>query len=164
MPKIIRRVEISALPADVWRTIADFGAVGNWAPHVTEAHCTTENGSGVGCSRSLTSSTGEVIEEVVTEWDEGRSLTFQVPGGLARVVAFFQENWFVEAAPGGSAVVVQMEYRSRFGPVGAGVTRLVVRPVLAKMLTENLAGLKHYVESGQIVTPETNLPVSAVSY
>jgi hypothetical protein len=44
--------------------------------------------------------------------------------------------------------VVEMEYRSRFGPAGAAVTRLLVQPMLARMLADNLAGLKRYVEGG----------------
>jgi hypothetical protein len=158
---MVKRVEVAAPPEATWRVIADFGAVASWAPAVVDAHCTTELSSGVGCGRSLTSSTGEVVEEVVTEWDEGHSLTFQVPGGVAQIVAFLQETWSVEAVPGGSAVVVLMEYRSRFGPAGAAATRLIVRPALAKMLAENLAGLKHRVETGQPVTRETHLPIQA---
>lgn len=162
MPEIIKRVEINTSPETAWRVIADFGAVATWARSVREAHCTSESVSGPGCVRLLTSSTGHVIEEIITRWDEGRSLTFHVPGGLAVVVAFLQETWSVEAAPNGSRVVVIMKYRSRFGFLGAAVTRLIVRPVLTRMLIENLAGLKYHLETGVSVTQGTALPVLAV--
>ena len=162
MPQITKRVEINTSPEATWRIIADFGAVATWAPAVREAHCTSGSTSGLGCIRSLTSSTGHVIEEIITQWDEGRSLTFQVPGGLAKVVAFLQETWSVEATSNGSRAVVAMEYRSKFGFVGAAVTRLIVRPVLAKMLTDNLAGLKYHLETGEFVTQDTALPIRAV--
>ncbi len=55
-----------------------------------------------------------------------------------------------------------MEYESKFSFVGAAVTRLIVRPVLAKMLTENLAGLKYHLETGEFVTQDTDVPTAAV--
>jgi hypothetical protein len=37
-----------------------------------------------------------------------------------------------------------------------------VQPVLAKMLTENLAGLKYHLETGELVTQDTTVPLLAV--
>ncbi len=149
MVRILRHTDIQAPPEAVWRVIADFGGVASWAPAVREAHCTTTLHSGVGCARSVTASSGHTIEEVITGWDEGRSLTFQVPGGLARVITFLEETWSVEETPTGSSAVVLMEYRSKLGPFGAAVTRILIRPVLDRMLTENLAGLKKHVEASR---------------
>lgn len=162
MPQITKRVDINASPEATWRIIANFGTVANWAPAVQEAHCPSDSTPGLGCKRSLTSSTGHVIEEVITQWDQGRSLTFEVPGGLAKIVGFLQETWSVEATPNGSRAVVVMEYRSKFGFAGMAVTRLIMQPVLAKMLAENLAGLKYHLETGEFVTQDTNVPIQAV--
>jgi carbon monoxide dehydrogenase subunit G len=162
MPQITKSVEIKAAPEATWRIIADFGAVANWAPAVREAHCTSDSTSGLGCKRSLTSSTGHIIEEVIIRWDQGRSLTFEIPGGLAKVLGSLQETWSVEATPNGSQAFVVMEYQSKFGFVGAAMARLIVQPVLAKMLTENLAGLKYHLETGEFVTKDTTVPLLAV--
>ncbi len=150
MPEIVKQIEIAAPPEAVWRAIADFGAVAAWAPAVKEAHWISDARSGVGCGRYVTASTGHTVRQVVTEWEDGRSLAFQIPDGMASVIAFLQERWSVRPAPGGAQVVVEMAYRSKFGPFGAAVARLMVLPVLAKMLAENLAGLKGYVESGKL--------------
>jgi hypothetical protein len=96
---------------------------------------------------------------VITQWDQGRSLTFDIPGGLAKVVGFLQETWSVEATPNGSRAVVVMEYQSKFGFIGTVVTRLIVQPILAKMLAENLAGLKYHLETGEFVTQNTIVPI-----
>ena len=149
MPEIVRQIDVDAPVAAVWRVLADFGAVADWAPDVLDARCTTDARSGVGCARVVTASNGTTIEEVVTAWNEGRSLTFAVPGGLARVVGSLAETWSVEDkdADAASRVIVRMQYRSSSGPAGAAVTRALVRPTLAKMLTANLAGLKRHVET-----------------
>jgi hypothetical protein len=160
--RIVRSIRIHAPAEVVWREIADFGSVAAWAPAVEEAHCTSEVESGVGARRQLVTSTGDVVEEVITEWADGQSFTFVTPGGMARVVASLQETWSVAPDSVGSVVRVLIEYDTRSGPVGAAVDRLLIRRTLEKMLTQNLAGLKHRVETGESVTRSTDLPVSEV--
>ncbi len=97
----------------------------------------------------MTGPGGITVEEVVTGWVDGRSLTFEIPRGMVWVVRTMRETWSVEAVADGAAVTVVMHYRTRLGPLGAALARLLVVPVLTRALEDNLAGLKRHVEMGR---------------
>jgi hypothetical protein len=148
LAQLIRTLGIEAPTQAVWSVLADFGGVARWALAVRKAGWSGELRSGVGCGRTLVGPDGVAVEEVVTRWEEGRSLTFEIPGGLARFIAFLEETWTVEAGGGGSIVTVDLRYRTRLSLIGAVLASLIVRPVLASSVRDNLAGLKRYVETG----------------
>jgi carbon monoxide dehydrogenase subunit G len=149
VPRLTKRISINASADKVWGVLADFGGVAKWAPTVVESHLTTEANGGVGAKRMLAVSTGESVEEVVVEWNEGRSFTFQIPAGLASVVKMLQETWTVEPALKESVVAVTMDYTMKYGIIGTALDSLMVGRALRKMLAQNLAGLKHHIETGE---------------
>ncbi len=51
MSTVTRQIEINAPADEVWRAIADFGGVYNWAPNVASSYSTTEANEGVGAGR-----------------------------------------------------------------------------------------------------------------
>ena len=106
---------------------------------------------------------GEVVEEVIVEWNEGRSFTFEIPDGLGPI-KILREIWSVEPSPEGAVVTVMMDLNNmKFGVLGAVMDRLIARRVMGKQLVLSLAGLKHHVETGEVVTSETaELSVAAV--
>jgi ribosome-associated toxin RatA of RatAB toxin-antitoxin module len=160
----MKRIEISASVDQVWQVIADFGSVEKWAPTVVQSRCSTEVERGVGAKRTLTTTTGQVTEELVTEWDEGHCFTFEISNGLASVVKILRETWTVEHTPKGTVVVVVMDCNMKDGSINSLLGSLVVERVLKKMLVQNLAGLKHHIETGELVTSKTaKLPLAAVS-
>ncbi|MBI4791118.1 MAG: SRPBCC family protein [Chloroflexi bacterium] len=164
MSHIIKRVIISAPTDKVWQVLADFGGVEKWAPTVVKSYCPSEVTRGVGTKRVLTTTTGEVTEEIIVEWDEGRGFTFEIPDGLASVIRMLRESWSVEDSPQGTEVVVIMDYQMKPGVINAILDSVAVRRVLGKMLVQNLAGLKHHIETGELVTAKTTkLPVAAVA-
>ena len=163
MPRIDKQVSIAASQERVWSVLADLSGLVKWAPTVAASSCSTDVVRGVGAKRIIHTTTGEVTEEVITEWDEGRSFSFEIPKGLASVVAVLRETWRVDSVPHGSVVVVTMDYEMQAGFIKFLVGILVVGRVLEKMLIQNLAGLKYHVETGALVTPKTSdLPVASV--
>ncbi|CAG0947014.1 hypothetical protein ANRL1_03557 [Anaerolineae bacterium] len=106
----------------------------------------------MGAKRILTTSTGETTEEAVVEWNEGQSFTFEIPNGLASIIKILRETGSVEHSSQGTEVVVTMDYHMKDGVVYSILDALVARRVLKKMLVQNLAGLKHQIETGEIET------------
>ncbi len=163
MSQIIKHVPISAPTDKVWQVLADFGGAEKWAPTVVQSRCSTKLDRGVGAKRILTTSRGDVTEEAIVEWNEGRSFTFEIPAGLASIIRQLRETWSVENSSAGTDVVVIMDYQMKDGVLNSILDSLVVRRELGRILTQNLAGLKHHIETGERVSPKTTkLPVAAV--
>jgi ribosome-associated toxin RatA of RatAB toxin-antitoxin module len=160
---VIMRIPISASANKVWEVLADFGGVEKWAPTVVKCRRSTEANSGLGAKRILTTSRGDDTEEVIVEWNEGKSFTFEIPDGLASIVKTLSETWSVEQSPDGASVVVRMDYQMKNGILYSILDSLVVRHELRKLLVQNLAGLKYYLETRKTVTGlSTGLPIDAV--
>jgi hypothetical protein len=163
MTQIVKRVWICAPPEAVWEVIADFGHVDLWAPTVTKCVCPGGKKRGVGAKRTLTTTRKTSAEETVIEWNEKKNLTFEITKGLPSI-ALLQEAWYIQRWPQGTEVIVAMGYETKPGIFHRIVERVMMRGMLTDMLVKNLAGLKHHVETGQVVTPQTpHLPISAVS-
>lgn len=154
MSQIAKRIPIRASAEAVWQVLADFGGAERWAPTVLKSHCSTEVNRGLGAKRIITTSTGETTEEVIVEWNEGHSFTFEIPEGLASIIKILRETWSVEHSSQGAEVIVIMDYQMKEGLVYSILNALVARRALMKMLVQNLAGLKHHIETGEIVTPK----------
>jgi ribosome-associated toxin RatA of RatAB toxin-antitoxin module len=161
--KLTKRVSINASQQEVWDVLANFGGVEKWAPTVVESHCSTEFNRGLGAKRILTTTRGDVTEEVIVEWSEGHSFTFEIPGGLASTVKTLRETWSVEQPPNEAVVVVKVDYQLKNDILNSIFDSLFVRRELERMLIQNLAGLKYHIETGGTVTRQTaGLPVAAV--
>ncbi len=163
MTLITKQIQINTTAGKVWQVLADFGSAENWAPTVVQSRCPTDIQRGVGARRVLTTTRGDVTEEVVVEWNEGHGFTFEIPDGLVSIVKILRETWAVESSSDGTTVMVTMDYQTKTGIVNSLLDSLVIRRELTKILIQNLAGLKHHIETGERVTPKTTkLPVASV--
>jgi hypothetical protein len=160
--ELTKRIAIGAPTDKVWEVLADFGNVASWAPTIVDSRSTTEVNRGVGARRMLDHKSGMVLEEVIVEWNEGHSFIFEIPNGLGPIKNL-RESWSVEPAPEGSVVVVIMNFEMKLGPLGEIMDLLILRLLTSRELALGLAGLKHHIETGEVVTSETSgLPISAV--
>lgn len=163
MTRIIKQIPINAAAEQVWQVLADFGSAENWAPTVVQSRCPTDIKRGIGARRILTTTRGDVTEEVIVEWNEGQGFTFEIPGGLVSIVQTLRETWAIGSSSNGATVVVKMDYQMKEGILNSFLDSLVVRRELTKILIQNLAGLKQHIETGERVTPKTTkLPVASV--
>ena len=162
MSELTKRIAIGAPTDKVWEVIADFGNVASWAPTIVDSRSTTEINRGVGARRMLDHKSGKIVEEVIVEWNEGHSFIFEIPNGFWPIKNL-REVWSVEPSPEGSVVVVTMDFEMQLGPLGVIMDLLILRWLMDRELVLGLAGLKHHVETGEVVTSGTaGLPVAAV--
>jgi hypothetical protein len=79
MSEIAVNAEFTSSADDVWRELADFGGIGDWAPGVES--CKVE-GSGIGAIRKIGMPGGVVMEERLESLDDAaRCLTYAIVGG-----------------------------------------------------------------------------------
>ena len=145
MPRITKELRITASKEQVWDILADFGAVSNWAPNVSESHTTTEAIRGVGAVRVCDHEKMGHLEERIVAWDEGSSLSYDVTKGLPFPMKSLNNVWSVSDAGDGAVVTLTMDFRMGLGPLGA-LPALIARPLMRKEMGVNLAGLKQYTE------------------
>ncbi len=151
MSQLTRQVKIDAPKEKTWEALADFGAVANWAPTVTESHATTEAKRGVGSIRRCDHVRMGILEEEIVTWEEGSSLSYDLIKGLPMPMKSLNNTWAVSAEGDGSLVTLTMNFEMKFGPLGALMAALAVRRAMLKEMGINLAGLKQYVETGEVV-------------
>ncbi len=152
MPEITRQVKINTPKEKTWEILADFGAVSNWAPAVTESHITTEAKRGVGAIRIFDHTRMGNIEEEIVAWEEGSSLSYDFIKGLPMPMKSLNNTWSISAEGDGSVVTLTMDFQMKFGPLGALMAALAVRRMMHKEMGLNLAGLKQYLEIGEVVS------------
>jgi ribosome-associated toxin RatA of RatAB toxin-antitoxin module len=163
---ITKRVKIDASAAKVWEVLADFGNVKPWAPTVVESYIIdkSKKKKRVGTVRVLRHTSKKEIEEVVTAWQERRGFTVEFPISGGAIKSFSQE-WALEGNKDEGVVTVHLRSETKWGIIGRFFEIMMFKKHFSRELILALAGLKHYVETGEEVhEKETKLPIRSVEY
>ena len=155
MAHIERTTEIDADRTTVWAVVSDLENVSVWNPNVSTATCDLGPG-GVGATRTCHMTQGGHIDEVVSEWEEGRRVQFAIGnhGGIRSA----DMGMVLTKTPQGTRVTAVVDYHLAFGPLGPVIDRLAVKRQLAQMLDRGLAGLKEHIENApQKSTPRREM-------
>ncbi len=139
-----------------WPVLADFGGIANFHPYVQRSPLHGEQNGGVGTARTCHFHDGNFVEEVVRDWDDGKSTVVEIVQGsmpLKRAVATLT----VTPAVGGTEVAFAMDYTPKMGVLGAVMDTLVMQGKFRTMLTRVLAGLEAHLESGDVIGPDSQL-------
>ncbi len=145
-------VVVQAPAKKVWDVLADFPAADTWAPQVTRSYALGSKDRGVGAGRHCDIKGFGSVDEVITEWVDGRSFSYRVtplgPLGVAH------SRWTVlEIDESSSQVVVEFGYDVRFGLIGKLLHKVMMRRKLEEAFPEVVEALKTRVETGELVRP-----------
>lgn len=161
MTKLSSEIKINAPAQQVWAALADLERVQQFSPGVAKASYTTDSKEGVGAGRhcDLQGPSGWV-EERVTEWNEGESLTIEIFDSSYPLKQAFGRFTLTPAGEE-TNVSFDLDYELKFGPIGALLNVLIVRRLFGKANKTVLTGLKYHVETGEVVDKE--IPSAASS-
>ena len=152
MSTIHHQIRIRAPKEKVWNLIADIGSIQNFNPNVSRSYYTSDIRFAVGASRHCDLLPMGSVEERVTAYEEGKSLTIEIYDGEKAPPFAFNAGRFDVRADGEVTVVdIRFEYRLKYGPIGWLLDRLVVNKQMSKGLNNILIGLKHHAETGELV-------------
>ena len=70
-------------------------------------------------------------------------------------------TWSVKSQGDKTLVNTELRYGLRWGPLGALMNALIMRRKLEQGLANSLEGLKHHVETGELVGVDFRAPVTA---
>jgi len=150
MTKVTKEIWIEAPTDKVWRVLADIGAIQDYSPNVAKSHATSEATAGEGASRHCDLLPMGTVEERIVEWQEGQQYTIDIYA--SKNVPFNGVAHFAVKPNGSGTIVTQtMEFTMKGGVVGALAGRPMEKQI-GRVIEGNLLGLKHYVETGEVVT------------
>lgn len=145
MRELTERIEIRAPGSAVWETLADFGNVSDWAPHMKTSKLIGDVKSGVGTRRGMRHALGFRFEEAVTKWTEGEGYSFHVfraPFPMTDV----RESWLTGRENGCSTVTTTVNYSMKMGALGIILDWLMIRFIVRHEMRTGLHGLKQHLE------------------
>ena len=154
---------ITASMDQVWGAVADLGSIENFHPGVSRSYYTSASKEGVGASRVCELLPMGEVEEVVTDWRDGESLTLRLDPikGTPPFRDAFGRLELAESKDGEVEVTMTFTYGLRFGILGSLMNRVMVEPRFRTMLPAVLAGLKRHVETGEVHRAADRMWVSA---
>lgn len=125
MTRLTMQRSFDAPAALVWEVVADHDLYGEVAPNL--ASVTVVDGEGVGMVRRCVDTDGNEWTERCTRWEDGRAFAFDVDVADSdfhrRLFARFDGEWRVDERDGGAVVPVAFDFDTRFGPLGALVSK-----------------------------------------
>ena len=151
MPNHAYTVEIEAGLDDVWQALSDFGGA-TWIPKITAAEAATDARDGVGAEQLVEHLILEPHTKRVTSWTEGQRVEFEYDG-LPEQIALLTENWWLADEKEATRVTVDQRFDVNLGPASMNLVQFV-QAALKEDLVNALAGLKHHVETGEVVTSD----------
>ncbi len=162
MAKQVKQVRINEGKEKVWEIMADYGGVANWAPTITSSNLLTDANGGIGARRTCDHISGAAIEEVIAEWEEGEYYSYEMTTSFGPVKTLVN-TWAVRSEGNDTVVTLSMDFKMRFGPLGLLMIPMA-KMMMGKEMKLALAGLKHHVETSQVIERDhPGLPVAAVA-
>lgn len=136
---------------EVWRRMQDMTLSKYYVPGLLDCRVTTEQQRGVGASRKVYMKR-MVMDETVTEWDEGSGFVLRLHNGVRPPPMFSWAtcSYRLEDGPDGRSIFVHtLSYAMRGGVVGSLLARLLMNRVMQKSATAVAENLKRYYETGK---------------
>jgi uncharacterized protein YndB with AHSA1/START domain len=140
-------IEIGAPPARVWELLGTLDALERYDPGIARSKITSTERTGVGATRQCDLKPGGWFRERVTSWEPQRSLGFEL-FECTLPVKRLQHDYVLTPIRGGTRVEQRMEYRLKFGPLGAVMDAVLVRRRWRAGIDSFMRGLKQLAERG----------------
>ncbi len=140
MQQISRRRIIEAPAASIWLTVADFGAIGAWAPNMSHVEIITTQSSGEGTTRRITAGPVVLLERVV-DWQPERILAYEI-SGLPKIVGRVENRWEFHGTEDGqrTEVCLTSTVEAPSGPAHQVLGKIATK-ILANVSKQLLDGL-----------------------
>lgn len=146
MTRVTIDLRIDVPKEKVWDVVADLGSVSVWNPALAGSHYTSEAKEGLEAARHCDFPDGGYVKERTLEWNPGESFKLELTEGTILFDNATGSYSLVDDGDG-TIVTIALEYDLK-----ADVTmdpQEIERQNREELLPLVLAGLKHYVETGE---------------
>ena len=140
-------------PADqVFQVIGDFFGIGRFHPYITTVDKAVDKGDGVGSVRICHFKDGTQVTETIKEWHQGSGYKVELSGySFPLKYAFAEFSVLPGESSNTSVAAMVIRYQVKYGPLGALMNLLMIRPLLKKRLSDVLTGLENEVRKTDAV-------------
>ncbi len=152
MPNVTKEIQIKAPIEKAWAVLANIGAVQDYSPGVVKSYYTSEIREGVDASRHCDLLPTGTVEERIVDWRDGEQYSIEIYESTEvpyTGVAHFSLNRDVV----GTLVAQIMDYKPTDYLPNA-LEGKSMEELVGKVIEGNLLGLKHFIETGEVVTRE----------
>lgn len=152
MPDLTRAILVNAPIEKVWAVLANIGAVQDYSPGVAKSYLTSDNKEGVDASRHCELLPKGTVEERIVDWHEGDQYSIEIYEGT-EIPYIGVAHFALEREGVGTIVTEVMNYEPTTG-LATDLEGKSLEGLVGKIVEGNLVGLKHFIETGEIVTRE----------
>lgn len=138
---------INASKDAVWNVWAQFNNVADYSASIPKSYSLGGKSSGLGASRRCDISNTGQVDEMITEWVPGERYSMEKIASKGVPIKIMEVSFMVARIDHNTtAVNIEMRYRMK------GLFHyLPVKGAMQQQARDHLIGLKHHVETGEIV-------------
>jgi carbon monoxide dehydrogenase subunit G len=162
---ITRSVVINAPRQRVWQAIGhEFADVSKLSPGVLESEITSQEEIGLGTTRHCKLSVmGAELDERITDWREDEYLGIDIyQWRNLPMVRSMNASFALSDEGEETRLEMSISYSVGMGPIGWLMNQIMMRRMNTKGWESFTAGIKHHIETGEFVDPDTRLNLAAV--
>ena len=150
MPNVTKEIQITAPIEKVWSVLANIGAVQDYSPRVAKSYYTSDFKEGVGASRHCDLLPTGTVEERIVDWRDGEQYSIEIYEGTE--VLYTGVARFTLERDGVATIVTQIMDYIPTDDLPNAFEGKSMEGLVGKIIRGNLVGLKHFIESSEVVT------------
>lgn len=137
-----------------WAAVAeDFGGIYKYHPRVKHSPLISSISSGLGTTRRCEFHDNSTVDEEIVGWEKEKEVRISLTNA-AMPLNDIEATIRFKAIDGQSCTVdFTMSYTPKFGPLGWVMDRVMLRPMMGKILKQMLEGLDRHLATGEIIDP-----------
>ena len=152
MPTVATTRAINASSSNIWTVLSDFSNIQIFHPNVLGVDQLSQVDRGLGAERRCNFYDGGSAVEKIISWDDERQFftcaVTEIAAPILDVTAGMRVNTIDSHR---SEVQIEMTYVPKWGIFGKILDVLVLRMAMRSTFNKVLKGLKHHVETGELV-------------
>ena len=145
MSQVFSQVIINAPAGRVWEALVDSGRFPQWLPNSVKLDSLVELGGGSSSPKYFHYDLYSTVNEQATQLEAGRSYSYVV-SNVGPIKSAYS-SLSLSDSEAGTVLSHTVDFRMKYGPVGAMAGSLVFRPQFRKQMEASLAALKEFIEA-----------------
>lgn len=152
--QVVSSVRINASAEKVWEVLDNYGDLDKFSTGVESSPIMGDKQTGMGAKRHCVFYNKDSVVEEVVEYEENKVLTVVLTDLSAPLKTMTAKFKLEKVSDTQCDVSMQMNFVVRFGPLGALLGLVMMRPVMRGIQKTLLSGLAYYTVTGEAIGSE----------